>query len=69
MDTEANESFDAAIRFRAPKELVARLRRIAAAKVKTLPEIGREACVQYADRQEGKDGGAAEAKSKQEEAA
>lgn len=50
--TTNDTAFDAVIRFRAPKALESRLARIARKRVKRLPEISREAVVEFVEREE-----------------
>lgn len=55
MDTTAKSNFDATVRFRVPVELLARLERIAAKRVKRVPELSREALVRFVEAEEAKD--------------
>ena len=48
------DQFDTTVRFRVPKALKDRLERIAQAKVKLLAEIGREAVVEFVEREEAR---------------
>lgn len=52
MDAIERKNFDALLKFRVPGPLKERLERLAAVRVKTLAEVCREACVEYAERKE-----------------
>ena len=50
--TTPTDSFSSVLRFRAPLSLETRLQRIATHRVKKLPEIAREAVVEFVEREE-----------------
>lgn len=52
MKTEREMEFDCVLRFRVPAEVKIRLERIARKRFKTLPELAREAAVNWVEEQE-----------------